>query len=183
MPGRQLAGGGDSKILDQVIVVTDLRVLDEQLRATVQQFENVPIHKRDRRRESGWKSSALAEASTGKARIVTVTLEPSPFVLEKISEALPARKKWASVVDEAHSSHAGEAAGAHTGVGGCLRRARDALQTKMPRSEGVREGGFEPPRPFRHRILRWLRPGTDPQFYVSSCVIWCRPVPLGVVLS
>lgn len=42
MPGQRPAGGGDSKIFDKVIVVTDRRVLDEQLRATVQQFENVP---------------------------------------------------------------------------------------------------------------------------------------------
>jgi hypothetical protein len=47
--------------------------------------------------------------------------------------------------------------------------------SKGPQVRGVREGGFEPPRPFGHRILRLLRPGTDPG---STC----RPVSSGVVL-
>jgi hypothetical protein len=45
----------------------------------------------------------------------------------------------------------------------------------MRRSEGVRERGVEPLCPFGHRILRLLRPGTDPG---STC----RPVSSGVVL-
>ena len=39
----------------------------------------------------------------------------------------------------------------------------------------MREGRVELPRPFGHRILRLLRPGTD----LGST---CRPVPSGVVL-
>ena len=51
------------------------------------------------------------------------------------------------------------------------------------RSVAVREGGVEPPRPFGHRILRLLQPGTDLGPYVSSRLVSCRPVPFGVVPS
>ena len=50
----------------------------------------------------------------------------------------------------------------------------------MPRSEGVREGGVEPPCPFGHRILRLVRLGTElasASHLVSSGVIPCRSVP------
>jgi hypothetical protein len=51
--------------------------------------------------------------------------------------------------------------------------------SKISRSEGVREGGFEPPRPFGHRILRLLQPGTDSgptSHAVSSGVVLCHSV-------
>ena len=48
-------------------------------------------------------------------------------------------------------------------------------RAKIRRSDVVREGRVELPRPFGHRILRLLRPGTDPG---STC----RPVSSGVVL-
>jgi len=50
-----------------------------------------------------------------------------------------------------------------------------AVEQEICRSDGVREGRVELPRPFGHRILRLLRPGTDP----GSA---CRPVSSGVVL-
>ena len=46
---------------------------------------------------------------------------------------------------------------------------------KIRRSGEVREGRVELPRPFGHRILRLLRPGTD-------LLPTCRPVSSGVVL-
>jgi hypothetical protein len=48
-----------------------------------------------------------------------------------------------------------------------------------PKSEGVREGRVELPRPFGHRILRLVQPGTDPDSTcrpVSSDVVLCHPV-------
>ena len=44
-----------------------------------------------------------------------------------------------------------------------------AVEEKVRRSEGVREGRVELPRPFGHRILRLLRPGTDPALRVVLC--------------
>lgn len=100
----------DKKVFDKVIVVTDRRVLDEQLRATVQGFENVPgtIVTVEGKKES--KSTELAAALTGKAQIVTVTLETFPYVIEKITDVELASKAYAVIVDEAHSSQTGDAA-------------------------------------------------------------------------
>jgi hypothetical protein len=53
------------------------------------------------------------------------------------------------------------------------------LRAKIRRSEGVREGRVELPRPFGHRILRLLQPGTDPGStcrLVSSGAVLCHPV-------
>ncbi len=100
----------DSKIFDKVIVVTDRRVLDEQLRATVQQFENVKGTIVSVEGKAGSKSSELADALTGKAQIITVTLETFPYVIAKIAEANLAKHNYAVVVDEAHSSQTGDAA-------------------------------------------------------------------------
>jgi type I restriction enzyme R subunit len=100
----------DKKVFTKVIVVTDRRVLDDQLRATVQQFENVPgtIATVEGKKRS--KSDELADALSGNAQIVTVTLETFPFVITKIAEAGLADKTYAVVVDEAHSSQTGDAA-------------------------------------------------------------------------
>ncbi len=99
----------DKKVFGKVIVVTDRRVLDEQLRATVQQFENVLGTIVTIEGKSGSKSAELAEALVGKAQIVTVTLETFPFVIEKIANGTLAAKTYAVIVDEAHSSQTGDA--------------------------------------------------------------------------
>jgi type I restriction enzyme R subunit len=107
-----LHDAADKKVFDKVIVVTDRRVLDEQLRATVQQFEAVKGTIVSVEGKSGAKSSELADALTGKAQIVTVTLETFPYVIAKIAEADLAAKSYAVIVDEAHSSQTGDAANA-----------------------------------------------------------------------
>jgi type I restriction enzyme R subunit len=100
----------DTKVFDKIVVVTDRRVLDEQLRATVQQFENVKGTIVSVEGKAGSKSSELAKALTGKAQIVTVTLETFPYVIAKIAEADLAKFNYAVIVDEAHSSQTGDAA-------------------------------------------------------------------------
>jgi type I restriction enzyme R subunit len=92
-------------VFDKVVILTDRLVLDRQLQDTVYQFEHahgvvVRIDKH---------SSQLADALAGEqARIIVTTLQKFPFVLDKVA-ALPARR-YAVIVDEAHSSQTGEAA-------------------------------------------------------------------------
>ena len=107
-----LHDAADKKIFDKVVVVTDRRVLDEQLSTTVSQFENVPGTIVMVQGKKGSKSKELADALKGQAKIITVTLETFPFVIELIAEADLAAKNYAVVVDEAHSSQTGEAAAA-----------------------------------------------------------------------
>ena len=104
-----LHDAADKKVFGKIIVVTDRRVLDEQLRATVQQFESVPGTIVTVEGKSGPKSTELAEALTGKAQIVTVTLETFPHVIAKIAGKELAANTYAVIVDEAHSSQTGDA--------------------------------------------------------------------------
>jgi len=95
----------DEKVFDKVIVITDRLVLDRQLQETIYQFE----HDRGVVEKIDKDSGQLAEALAGeRARIIITTLQKFPFVLEKV-EGLPARR-YAVIVDEAHSSQTGEAA-------------------------------------------------------------------------
>lgn len=100
----------DAKVFDKIIVVTDRRALDEQLRATVSQFESVPGTIVTVEGKSGSKSAELAKALGGKAQIITVTLETFPFVIAKLDDVDLAKQRFAIVVDEAHSSQTGDAA-------------------------------------------------------------------------
>ena len=96
---------GDQKVFDKVVVITDRVILDRQLQDTIYQFERTwgVVVKIDR------DSAQLAEALTGEqARIIVTTLQKFPFVLDRIA-GLPARR-YAVIVDEAHSSQTGEAA-------------------------------------------------------------------------
>ena len=91
------------RVFDSVIVVTDRRVLDQQLQSTIRQFEQTPgvvnvINKH---------SEQLAEALEGGADIIVSTLQKFPVIVGKVG-ALPG-KRFAVVVDEAHSSQTGEA--------------------------------------------------------------------------
>ncbi len=100
----------DTKVFDKVIVVTDRRVLDEQLRATVSQFESVPGTIVTVEGKKGSKSEELADALGGRAQVVTVTLETSPHVIAKLDGVDLAGQRFAVIVDEAHSTQTGDAA-------------------------------------------------------------------------
>jgi len=93
----------NERIFDSIIVVTDRRVLDQQLQNTIYQFE----HKQGVVQRIDKDSTQLAEAITNGANIIITTLQKFPFVLDKVG-ALPNRS-YAVVIDEAHSSQGGEA--------------------------------------------------------------------------
>ena len=100
-----LHDGLDRKVFDKVIVITDRLVLDQQLQETIYQFEHAKgvVERVDR------DSDQLAKALLGEqAKIVITTLQKFPFILDKIG-GVKARR-YAVVVDEAHSSQTGTAA-------------------------------------------------------------------------
>jgi type I restriction enzyme R subunit len=93
---------GESKVFDSVIIITDRRALDKQLRETVEQFAQVRgVVKKV---EEG--SAQLKQALEDGEKIITTTLQKFPFILEEIGD-LPG-KKFAIIIDEAHSSQSGE---------------------------------------------------------------------------
>lgn len=95
----------DRAVFDKVIIITDRRVLDRQLQNTVYQFEHTHgvVERIDQ--DSRQLAAALAGA---QARIIITTLQKFPFVIDRIGE-LPARR-YAVIVDEAHSSQTGDSA-------------------------------------------------------------------------
>lgn len=108
-----LYGDDDRKVFDSVIVVTDRTVLDSQLQDTIYQFEHagglVCRISRDLAQES--KSAQLADALEHSARIIIVTIQTFPFVLELLRERTSLRdRSYAIIADEAHSSQTGSTA-------------------------------------------------------------------------
>ncbi|MCB9221544.1 MAG: type I restriction endonuclease subunit R [Ignavibacteria bacterium] len=92
----------NEKIFDSVIVVTDRKVLDQQLQDTIYQFE----HKTGVVQKIDKDSTQLAEAITKGVNIIITTLQKFPYVIDKVAD-LPNRK-YAVIIDEAHSSQGGE---------------------------------------------------------------------------
>lgn len=93
----------NDRIFDSVIVVTDRRVLDQQLQNTIYQFE----HKQGVVQKIDKDSKQLADAISNGTNIIITTLQKFPFVIDKVGE-IPDRK-YAVIIDEAHSSQGGEA--------------------------------------------------------------------------
>jgi type I restriction enzyme R subunit len=98
-----LHNDNNDRIFDSVIVITDRKVLDSQLQNTIYQFE----HKQGVVQKIDENSQQLADAISAGSNIIITTLQKFPFILEKIG-AIPNRK-YAVIIDEAHSSQGGEA--------------------------------------------------------------------------
>ncbi|MDK2788954.1 MAG: type restriction enzyme subunit [Epulopiscium sp.] len=96
----------DKSVFDTVIVISDRRVLDRQLQDSIYQME----HKYGVVQKIDKDSNQLAEALKGGARIIISTLQKFPFILDKVAEL--EKKRYAVIIDEAHSSTAGDNMGA-----------------------------------------------------------------------
>lgn len=88
-------------LLDTVIVVTDRRVLDRQIRDTIKQFMQVAS-------TVAWAESAsdLSQHITDGKRIVITTVEKFPYALPRLSEEHRDRK-FGIIIDEAHQGQSG----------------------------------------------------------------------------
>lgn len=97
--------GPNEKVFHKVIVVTDRVVLDRQLQDTIWQFDHTPgvVERIDKN------SQQLADALTGsKAQIIITTLQKFPVIAKAATDV--GDKRFAVIVDEAHSSQTGESA-------------------------------------------------------------------------
>lgn len=110
----------DAPLFDSVVVVTDRRVLDSQLQETISGFDHaigsvVTIGKD--------KTSAdLRDAINGGARLIVSTLQKFPVIYEQVESE---GKRFAIIVDEAHSSQTGTSA---LKLKSALADKRDALE-------------------------------------------------------
>ncbi len=96
----------DTTVFDSIIVVTDRRILDQQIRDTIKRFAQVGAtvvhaeHSGDLRRS----------IESGKKIIIT-TVQKFPFILDDIGTEQRGRR-FAIIIDEAHSSQGGKASAA-----------------------------------------------------------------------
>jgi type I restriction enzyme R subunit len=97
---------GEATVFDSIIVVTDRRILDQQIRDTIKQFAQVGATVGHAER-SGDLRKFLAE---GK-KIIISTVQKFPFILDEIGGEHRGRR-FAIVIDEAHSSQGGRTSAA-----------------------------------------------------------------------
>ena len=88
-------------LFDSVIVVTDRRVLDKQIRDTIKQFAQVSATVGHAER-----SGDLRRFLKSGKKIIISTVQKFPFILDEIGDEHRGRK-FAIIIDEAHSSQGG----------------------------------------------------------------------------
>jgi type I restriction enzyme R subunit len=93
-----------SPVFDSIIVVTDRRILDQQIRDTVRQFAQVGATVGHAEH-----SGDLRRFIEGGKKIIITTLQKFPFILDEIGSEHRGRR-FAIVIDEAHSSQGGRTA-------------------------------------------------------------------------
>ena len=130
-----LHGADDLSVFDKVVVITDRVILDRQLQETIYQFEHATgvVARIDQ------DSAQLAERLAGeRSRIVITTLQKFPFVLDKVAGL--GQRRYAVIVDEAHSSQTGEAAkDLKTALGAASAEAQLALAEESAAAEAAED--------------------------------------------
>ena len=96
----------EATVFDSIIVVTDRRILDQQIRDTIKQFAQVGATV-GHAEHSGDLRKFIAE---GK-KIIISTVQKFPFILDEIGAEHRGRR-FAIVIDEAHSSQGGRTSAA-----------------------------------------------------------------------
>jgi len=116
----------EADIFDSIIVITDRRILDEQIQATIKQFAQVgetvghAEHSGDLRKfiESGKK-------------IIISTVQKFPFILDEIGDE-HRNRRFGIIIDEAHSSQGGKTSAALSeALSDPEDTVNDALQKRM----------------------------------------------------
>lgn len=100
IPGSK---GINNPLFDSVIVVTDRRLLDKQLRDNIKEFSEVKNIV-----APAYSSKDLKENLEGGKRIIITTIQKFPFIVDGIADL--SDKRFAVIIDEAHSSQSGSAA-------------------------------------------------------------------------
>jgi len=149
----------DQKVFDCVIVITDRKVLDKQLQDAIYQIE----HAQGVVKAIDQDAKQLANALIDGTKIVITTLQKFPFVLRgllhaagaenqdkasdeekaqaKAWQAAIAARRYAVIVDEAHSSQTGETARELKGILGA--GAAPSPQPSPVEGEGENEADWE----------------------------------------
>ncbi|MDQ3192220.1 MAG: DEAD/DEAH box helicase family protein [Bacteroidota bacterium] len=101
IPGSK---GISNPLFDSVIVVTDRRLLDKQLRENIKEFSEVKNIV-----APAYSSAELRASLEAGKKIIITTIQKFPFIVDGIADL--SDKRFAVIIDEAHSSQSGSAAG------------------------------------------------------------------------
>jgi len=115
------------EVFDSVIVVTDRRLLDQQIQTTIKQFMQVGATVGHAER-----SGDLRKFIQDGKKIIVSTVQKFPFILDEI--ATEAGRTFAIVIDEAHSSQGGKTSAAMS----------QALSGDGPQGADDEDGGPDP---------------------------------------
>ena len=96
----------DTPVFDSIIVVTDRRLLDQQIRDTIRQFAQVGATVGHAER-----SGDLRRFITEGKKIIISTVHKFPYILDEIGSEQRGRH-FAIIIDEAHSSQGGRTSAA-----------------------------------------------------------------------
>jgi type I restriction enzyme, R subunit len=138
----------DQRLFESVVVITDRLVLDRQLQDTIYQFD----HRQGVVQKIDEDSRQLAEALLTGVPIIITTLQKYPYVSEQLAKLneergmagkdhLPTRR-YAVIIDEAHSSQSGETATELKGVLGGADLRQKAKELAEEEEDAALEGLF-----------------------------------------
>ena len=99
-----------SAAFDSIIVVTDRRILDKQIRDTIKQYAQVGATVGHAER-----SGDLRRFIESGKKIIVSTVQKFPFILDEIGNEQRGRR-FAIIIDEAHSSQGGRSSAAMSGA-------------------------------------------------------------------
>jgi type I restriction enzyme R subunit len=152
----------DSLVFDSIIVVTDRRILDTQIKDTIKQFAQVGATVGHAER-----SGDLRKFIEGGKKIIITTVQKFPFILKDIGSEHRSRT-FAILIDEAHSSQGG--------------KTTTAMSTAL--SEVGAEGEEESPEDAINRIMEARKMLLNASYYAFTATpknktleIFGEPVP------
>ena len=117
------------EVFDSVIVVTDRRILDDQIQKTIKQFMQVGATVGAVTGDSNSKTEQLRQFIADGKKIIISTIQTFPFVLKVIGDEHRGRH-FAILIDEAHSSQSGKTAASMSETLG------DGADAQDPNSQG-----------------------------------------------
>lgn len=124
-------------VFDSIVVVTDRRVLDQQIQATIKKFAQVGetvAHAEN--------SGDLRRFIESGKKIIITTVQKFPFILDEISEQQRGRN-FAIIIDEAHSSQSGRnAAALSEALADPEDEINDALERRMQSRKMLKNASY-----------------------------------------
>ena len=103
-----LTGADGKNVFDQIVMITDRVILDDQMAKEIQQFAQIGSNVGHARG-----SDKLASLLDRGKKVIVATVQTFPFLLKKLAEGAGGDfkgRKFAIVIDEAHSSQGGKTA-------------------------------------------------------------------------